>query len=314
MLRIAYLVFFILLVIPCVSLAETKIIFAEHKYVMGDNDSKNDARRMCFLEAKRRVLEKAGTYIESRTEVKDFRLTKDEISAYAAALLKVDTVNEEWKFIGENMAILISVKAEVDMNSVERQLAKIKQDTSVQKKIKDQQSRLQELELKYVELQKQLATVDATKALSLRKERNVVFKEIGNIEERYKYVINKLKDRRVAIVEQARLILNHIETDMTPEEVEYILGKPDEKAVSAANKPYKGRIIKMRYDKFLIYFSSSTLVDSVVYKLDAFQIVRLKYLGYNILRDGIDYSKMGIANIEKRDKAIWEIKKYVLGQ
>ena len=46
MLRIAYLVFFILILIPYTSLAETKIIFAEHKYIMGDNDSKNDARRM----------------------------------------------------------------------------------------------------------------------------------------------------------------------------------------------------------------------------------------------------------------------------
>ena len=128
MLRIDYFVFFILILIPCTSLADSKIILAEHKYVMGDNDSKNDARRMCFLEAKRRVLEKAGTYIESRTEIKNFRLTKDEIYAYAAALLKVDIVKEEWKFIGENMAILISLKAEVDMNSVEKQLAKIKKD------------------------------------------------------------------------------------------------------------------------------------------------------------------------------------------
>ena len=51
MLRIDYFVFFILILIPCTSLADSKIILAEHKYVMGDNDSKNDARRMCFLEA-----------------------------------------------------------------------------------------------------------------------------------------------------------------------------------------------------------------------------------------------------------------------
>jgi hypothetical protein len=315
MLRIVYFVFLILLVIPCASLAESKIIFAEHKYVMGDNDSKNDARRMCFIEAKRRVLEKAGTYIESRTEVKDFRLTKDEISAYAAALLKVDTVNEEWKFIGENMAILISVKAEVDINSVEKQLAKIKQDISVQKEIKDQQSRLQELEHKFIKLQKQLTTAGSLESLSLRKKRNILFKEIGKTEERYKYVINKLKDRRVASVEQARLILNYIEIDMTPEEVEYILGKQDEKAVSKA-KARKGRIYRMSYGRFLIHFSHSTLVDNIKYKLNNLLEVRLKYLGYNILRDGMDFSKMGIHYLpyEMRDEAISEIKKYVLGQ
>jgi hypothetical protein len=228
MLRIAYLVFFILILIPCVSLAETKIIFAEHKYVMGDNDSKNDARRMCFLEAKRRVLEKAGTYIESRTEVKDFRLTKDEISAYAAALLKVETVKEEWKFIGENMAILISVKAEVDMNSVEKQLAKIKQDTSVQKKIKDQQSRLQELERNVVKLQKQLATVDAPKAVSLRKERNVVFKEIDELQAKKVAILSKIKSK-------TKSVIDYVELGMTPSEVKSLVGNPrsiDELAAS----------------------------------------------------------------------------------
>ncbi|MBW1796450.1 MAG: hypothetical protein JRJ38_18870 [Deltaproteobacteria bacterium] len=219
MLRIAYLVFFILILIPSASLAESKIIFAEHKYVMGDNDSKNDARRMCFLEAKRRVLEKAGTYIESRTEVKDFRLTKDEISAYAAALLKVDVVKEEWKFIGENMAILISVKAEVDMNSIENQLSKIKQDTSVQKKIKDQQSRLQELERNVVKLQKQLATVDAPKAVSLRKERNVVFKEIDELQAKKVAILSKIKSA-------AKDALKYIERGMTPNEVISLIGQP----------------------------------------------------------------------------------------
>ena len=313
MLRIAYFVFLILLVIPCVSLAETKIIFAEHKYVMGDNDSKNDARRMCFLEAKRRVLEKAGTYIESRTEVKDFQLTKDEISVYAAALLKVNVVKEEWKFIGENMAILISVKAEVDMNSVEKQLSKIKQDTSVQKRIKDQQSRLQELERNVVELQKQLISADQLKAISLRKEKIAVFDEISEIEARYKYVLNALKDRRAASVEQAKLILNYIEIDMTPKEVEYILGKPDDKEYKAYDKE---EILRMSYGRFLIHFSHSNLVNNIKYILNNSLEARLKYRGYNILRDGILWRKMGIewSNIEMSIEAVVEIQKYVLGQ
>jgi len=246
-LRIAYLVFFILILIPYTSLAETKIIFAEHKYIMGDNDSKNDARRMCFLEAKRRVLEKAGTYIESRTEVKDFRLTKDEISAYAAALLKVDTVNEEWKFIGENMAILISVKAEVDMNSVENQLAKIKQDTSVQKRIKDQQSRLQELERNVVTLQKQLGTVDALEAPVLRKERNVVFKEIDEVQAKKVAILSRIKF-------MTRNVIDYVELGMTRSEVKSLVGDP------RYSDPYNS---EWNYGKVWIIFESG-LVRCIV--------------------------------------------------
>lgn len=171
MLRKAFLLLLMLILIPCISHAKTEIIFADHKYVMGDNDSKTDARRMCFLEAKRKVLEKAGTYIESHTQVKNYRLTKDEINSYAAALLKVETVKEEWKFVGENMAVFLTVKAEVDSSYIEKQLAKIKKDASVQKKIKEQQAQIRELERKFIDLQKQLRTADASKTLTLRKQR-----------------------------------------------------------------------------------------------------------------------------------------------
>jgi len=72
---------------------------------MGDNDSKNDTRRMCFLEAKQKALERAGTYIENLSEVRNGRLTKDEITAYSAALLKVEIVKENWKLVGQNMTV-----------------------------------------------------------------------------------------------------------------------------------------------------------------------------------------------------------------
>ena len=230
MLRIGYVVFFLLIVIPCISLAETKTIFATHKYIMGDNDSKNDARRMCFLESKRKVLEKAGIYIEScfthiiseessGSKVKSFQLAKDELYTYAAALLKVDIVKEEWQLVGENMAILMTVKAEVDTIYFGKQLSKIRQDTSVQQKIKNQQSRLQQLEHTVVKLQKQLATVDAPKAATLRKERNVVFKEIDELQAKKVTIVSKIKSK-------TKSVISYVELGMTPSEVKSLAGSP----------------------------------------------------------------------------------------
>ncbi len=213
-----------------ISTPEIETITVTHKYVMGDNDSKNDARRMCFLEAKHKVLEKAGIYIESHfshiisegssgNRVKSFQLAKDELYTYAAALLKVDIVKEEWQFVGENMAILMIVKAEVDTNNVENQLSKIKQDTSVQKKIRTQQSRLQELERTVVKLQKQLATVDAPKAATLRKERNIVFKEIDELQAKKIAIVSKIKSK-------TKRVIAYVELGMTPSEVKSLVGNP----------------------------------------------------------------------------------------
>ncbi|MCD6300194.1 MAG: hypothetical protein J7L78_03370, partial [Dehalococcoidales bacterium] len=283
-----------------------EIITATHKYVMGDNDSKNDARRMCFLEANRRLLEKAGTYIQSHTEIRNFQLTKDEISAYTAALLKVDVVKEEWKVVGENMAILMSVKAEVDTSYIQNQLYKIKQDASIQKKIKDQQNQLQDLERKIAKLQNKLVLADQSVAIPLREQRITAFGEINKIQARYAFVLSFLNDRRAASVEQAKLILSHIEIDMTQKEVEYVLGKPDETGEDRWHyfKPY------MVYGRFIIYLSRLGSVEEICFRQSDGRLRIIKDRTYNILIHGIT---------ERRPRHCYddcklELNDYVLGK
>ena len=83
---------------PVQSSAKPHVIYASYKYIVGDNDTKNDAKRVCFMEAKRRCLEKAGTYIESQTVVRNYKLTKDEIRTYTAAIIRVEIVSELVEF------------------------------------------------------------------------------------------------------------------------------------------------------------------------------------------------------------------------
>ena len=63
------------------AVAEIKIIEADSAYLMGDNDSKIDARRIAVQEAKRKALELAGSYVESLTVVKNYQLTSDEVKS-----------------------------------------------------------------------------------------------------------------------------------------------------------------------------------------------------------------------------------------
>ncbi len=213
------LLFFVLILLPSLSFGKVKTIYASHKYIMGDNDSKNDARKMCFIEAKRKALEMAGTYIKSNTEIKNLQLTKDEITIYSSALLKVETVKEKWKFIGENLAVFLTVKAEVDTGYIEGQLSKIKKDSSVQKRITNKQRQLQKLERTVVELQKQLRSVDSTKAATLRKERNVTFKQIDELQELKIAIVTKIKAK-------TKKVMKSIELGMTTSEVKSLVGEP----------------------------------------------------------------------------------------
>ena len=161
--------------------AVNKTITVTHTYVLGDNDSRNDARRLCFLEAKRQVLELAGTLIQSSSEVKNFDLTKDQITSYSAAILSVETIHESFDFTNGQNALTLTVKAEVDTEETRKQLAAIASDTSVQQQMNAQLKNLRQLEEGITRTSAQLARATPEQAGELREERNVVFADLADV-------------------------------------------------------------------------------------------------------------------------------------
>lgn len=128
------------------STAQVQIFTATHTYILGDHDSKDDARQRCLLEAKRKVLEQAGVYIESTSEAKDFALTKDKITSFAAAVMQVRDTKEEVSFQQGHMTLMVTLTATVDLAEVQRQLAARQADKGVRDTVADQQERLKRLE------------------------------------------------------------------------------------------------------------------------------------------------------------------------
>ncbi len=134
------------LVLPTVAFAEMQTISATHTYILGDHDSKDDARQRCLLEAKRKILEQAGVYIESASEVKNFDLTNDKITSFATAVLRVEDTTEEVGFQQGHMTMTLTLKANVDLAEVRKQLAARQVDASVRDTVVAQQERLKRLE------------------------------------------------------------------------------------------------------------------------------------------------------------------------
>jgi len=241
--------------------ASAQTITATHTYVMGDNDSRNDARRICFLEAKRKVLEKAGTYIESSSEIKNFQLSKDQINSYTAAVLSVETVKEDFSTKNGQTTVTMTVKANVNTADVRKRLAAIVADRGLQEKIAAQQQQLKQLEEQMRALNAKLGTdtgahTGAATANSarpsaiqdwlararplnpehsdkelvdfwiqtygLRQERDVVLGQIQDLE-------NKKRTAVQRITAKTGLIKKYIVRNMTAEEVIGILGPPQMK-------------------------------------------------------------------------------------
>ncbi len=120
--------FFLCLGLPRPALAELETIELEHTYVMGDADSRIDARNQCLNEAKRRIAEKAGAFVEIMTRSANFQIERDEITSFAAAVLTVEILDEKLNLEGDHLKLWLKVRGTVDPEEVAHQLETFKQE------------------------------------------------------------------------------------------------------------------------------------------------------------------------------------------
>src|SRR5437867_334893 len=100
------------------SWAEIRTIAATGEYRMGDTDTRTDAKRLALQDAKRLALEKAGTYLESITEVKNFDLVRDELRAYTAGIVEVTEQQTRSTMEGETTVVRVDVTCRIDSDVV----------------------------------------------------------------------------------------------------------------------------------------------------------------------------------------------------
>jgi tetratricopeptide (TPR) repeat protein len=67
-----------------------------YSYRAGEADSKLDCRSIAFAQVKRLLLEEIGTYLESHTEIRDMRLSREKIIVYSAGVISVEILDEQW--------------------------------------------------------------------------------------------------------------------------------------------------------------------------------------------------------------------------
>ncbi len=193
-------------------------VHAGYRYVMGDSDSKTEAKQLCFLEAKRLCLEQAGTYIQSQVKVENYQVTQDEITTYSASFVQVELVSEEFETTGETMAINTTVRAVVDADYLRDQLEQMKDDEQLTQQVKEQESERQQLEKNVFDLHKELQRASPEQRERLRQQMATALKNVSEFENRKQI----LKNRTYAAIK-------NIKPGMTPEQVLKNAGVPLDK-------------------------------------------------------------------------------------
>ena len=99
-----------ILILTHSAFAADKTFIKEYIYLASDLDSKVSSRAIALEQVKRALLEELGTYLISETRVKDFQLTKDQITTDAfSKAIELDPKNW-YAYHGRGIAYNISGK------------------------------------------------------------------------------------------------------------------------------------------------------------------------------------------------------------
>jgi uncharacterized coiled-coil protein SlyX len=161
----------------------------------------------------------AGSFIQSSSEVRNLDLTKDQITSYSAAILSVEIVKEDFAFTNGHNSLTLTVKADVDVADVQKRLEAIVTDKGLQNRIAEQQQQIKQLEQQVQALNTRLSVAPVSSSGELRKERNVVFTNIQELESK------KLAAEK-AIADKSQVVGRYIIPGMTRDEVQGIAGNP----------------------------------------------------------------------------------------
>ncbi|MGE4298383.1 MAG: hypothetical protein AB7E47_10175 [Desulfovibrionaceae bacterium] len=136
----------VLAALPSTARAAAETIQVTRTYVLGDGQSKAEARGLCFLEAKRDIMEKAGTWMESYTASQASALSRDEVKTFSGAVVKAEVVREELSVVGQSFAVTLTVSAVIDPEAVGATLARLAADGEARARLMQRQERVADLE------------------------------------------------------------------------------------------------------------------------------------------------------------------------
>ncbi|OGW20309.1 MAG: hypothetical protein A2X55_10630 [Nitrospirae bacterium GWB2_47_37] len=135
--KIILAVVFSIFLFAGLSHAEKVTFVKEYTYQASELDSKASCRTISLEMVKRLLLEEFGTYLISETEVKDFKLTKDQVTVLTAGIVGAEVVDEKW----DGKTYWLKAKVSADPKAVAKTLDGLRKDSG---KIKEMETSLRD--------------------------------------------------------------------------------------------------------------------------------------------------------------------------
>ena len=141
LIRISLIFILLILFIPNHTSAELKTITREYAYQASEYDSKESCRELAVKQVTRLLLEELGVYYESHTEIVNFQLTKDQITAYSAATVSVKVMDERW----DGKTFWLKAEVSADPQEAFEKVHSLRQDLQKMRELEETRKKVEEL-------------------------------------------------------------------------------------------------------------------------------------------------------------------------
>jgi tetratricopeptide (TPR) repeat protein len=154
MLKTIFPIVFAVVLMNATAFAETKGFISEGKYILGECDSKKDAKALALLNARGQMLENAIAYLEALPEVKKYSLTRNQINTLADHMLAIDVVNEAWSSTEPNKNVTIRIQGIINTDHLHDKISRLREGDHIESS--------PEIQIRLADLQKELAQLKSS--------------------------------------------------------------------------------------------------------------------------------------------------------
>ena len=168
----------LLFVLQSYSFAEVKTFSREYTYNAGEVDSKVSSCVTAMREVKKMLLEELGTYLKSITEVKNFELTKDQITSLTAGIVKTEIIDEKW----DGHAYWIKAKIVADKDDVVKSIDNLRKDHDKSRGLENAKKRSDVLLEANKKLREEFALAKGNVKQEIQQRYDNSIKELSSIE------------------------------------------------------------------------------------------------------------------------------------
>ncbi len=159
LIKIQLIIITFLLLTISTTFAEQVTFVKEYTYQASELDSKESSRTIALEQVKRLLVEELGTFLASKTEVKNFELTKDQITSITSGMVKTEILDEKW----DGKTYYLKAKVTADPKEMAESVDKVRNDKEKKEEFEETKEKTDAALNEVNKLRKELQAIKADK-------------------------------------------------------------------------------------------------------------------------------------------------------